>query len=104
MTIKQLSNLYYLGPEIEMHKHRLLNIPDWDTELKDIVEGTLHRCMRERDELETYIATIEDDFIRDIFIYRFAANMSWREIAIKVGGPWGPTALERLATMFVKGY
>lgn len=95
MTKEELSQLYYLSGEIEMHKRRLQELkhlppaPDNIRDIDDIsntISKVLQRCINERERLETFIARIDDDLLRQVFIYRFAAALPWREIALRVGG------------------
>lgn len=87
MTLKELSQLYYLNREIEMDKKRLLELEARAVscssdlsgmprssgvgdrvgryaaeivDLKGIIEAKLQQCIYERNRLERYITTIED--------------------------------------------
>lgn len=88
MTGKELEQLKYLTKEIEMDKRRLLELTQGErrTDIPAIIEDKLRRCEAERERLEQYIAGIDDTFTRQIFINRYAAGLSWDEVA-RLAGP-----------------
>ena len=112
MTLKELSQLYYLNREIEMDKRRLQEleretIPAQSTErkkidggradvvglqaaeiadLRGIIEAKHQQCLYERSRLERYISGIDDSLLRQIFTYRFINGLPWRQVAACVGG------------------
>lgn len=113
MTLKELSQLYYLNREIEMDKRRL-----WELEaralpgaqvitgmphgsgvadivgryaaeiadLRGIIEAKHQQCLYERSRLERYIAGIDDSLLRQIFTYRFINGLPWLQVAACIGG------------------
>lgn len=114
MTLRELSQLFYLNREIEMDKQRLLELQERAlpgaqrlstdsnsgggtsdivgscaaeiADLKSIIEEKYQRCLYERSRLEQYISGIEDSRLRQIFIHRFVEGLSWRQVADRVGG------------------
>ena len=112
MTLKELSQLYYLNREIEMDRRRLRElergtIPAQSAEreridggrvdvvglraaeiadLRGIIEAKHQQCLYERSRLERYISSIDDSLLRQIFIYRFINGLPWRQVAACVGG------------------
>lgn len=113
MTLKELSQLYYLNREIEMDKKRLLelearavscsaqltgmpNAPGVSdrvgryaaeiVDLKGIIEAKLQQCIYERSRLERYIMGIDDSLLRQIFTYRFINGLPWAQVAACIGG------------------
>ena len=114
MTLKELSQLYYLNREIETDKEKLerlrtiisgasgINITGMPgggnsenqleryiaeiVDLEGIISAKLTQCMHERNRLERYIAEIPDSFIRQIFTLRFVNGLSWVQVAHSVGG------------------
>ena len=44
------------------------------------------RCCREKEEILTYIDSIDDSLVRQIFRYRHLDGLSWQSIAFRVGG------------------
>ena len=113
MTLKELSQLYYLNREIEMDGQRLrelevkalpgsqvlagmphsLGVTDKVSEcaaeiadLRGIIEAKHQQCLYERSRLERYISGIDDSLLRQIFTYRFVNGLSWRQVAACVGG------------------
>ncbi len=113
MTLKELSQLYYLNREIEMDKRRLqelearalpgaqaiIGMPHGPgavdkvgryaaeiADLRGIIEAKLQQCIHERSRLERYIAGIDDSLTRQIFQLRFMKGMGYDQIAMTLGG------------------
>ena len=113
MTLKELSQLYYLNREIEMDKKRLFELeaqavsctPDLTgmphasgvsdkvgryaaeiADLRGIIEAKHQQCLYERSRLERYISSIEDSLLRQAFTYRFVNGLPWEQVAACVGG------------------
>lgn len=114
MTLKELSQLYYLNREIEMDKERLERLralvsspsrPNLSgmpaggsyenrleryiaeiVDLEAIISAKVTRCMYERNRLERYIADIPDSLTRQIFTLRFINGLPWSQVASSVGG------------------
>lgn len=113
MTLKELSQLYYLNREIEMDKKRLLELeaqavsisPNLSgmprspgvgdrvgryaaeiADLKGIIEAKHKQCLYERSRIERYISGLEDSLLRQIFTYRFVNGLPWRQVAACIGG------------------
>ena len=114
MTLKELSQLYYLNREIERDQERLdalreraaaAGAPNTDgmpkspgyenriehyiaeiVDLEAIIRAKISLCMHERNRLERYIADIPDSLTRQIFALRFINGLSWVRVAGLVGG------------------
>ena len=113
MTLKELSQLYYLNREIEMDKRRLQELearalPGGQTltgmphssgvtdkvgeyaaeiaDLRGIIEAKHQQCLYERSRLERYISGIDDSLTRQIFTYRFVNGLPWEQVAACIGG------------------
>lgn len=113
MTLKELSQLYYLKREIEMDQRRLrelevkalpgaqviTGVPHDSgvadivgryaaeiADLRGIIEAKHQQCLYERSRLERYIADIDDSLLRQIFTYRFVNGLPWFQVAESVGG------------------
>ena len=112
MTLKELSQLYYLNREIEMDRQRLRELEcktvpasltggkrtcakRADTvgaqaaeiaDLRGVIEAKHQQCLYERSRLERYISSIDDSLLRQIFTYRFINGLPWRQVAACVGG------------------
>lgn len=113
MTLRELSQLYYLNREIEMDQRRLHELealaqsegrvipePPGSTSttceveyyvseisgLRGIIDAKHQQCLYERGRLERYIADIDDSLLRQIFTYRFINGLSWRQVAARIGG------------------
>lgn len=114
MTVKELSQLYWLNREIEMDRKRLDELeamasspksPNYagmphapgygDTlarmvaeivDLKAIIAAKQQQCIHERSRLERYIAGIPDSLTRQIFALRFINGLTWYQVAMHIGG------------------
>lgn len=114
MTLKELSQLYYLNREIERDQERLEKLrasasapgaPNYDdmpkspsfenrleryiaeiVDLEAIIQAKITQCLHERNRLERYIAEIPDSLTRQIFQLRFINGLTWVQIAFSVGG------------------
>lgn len=115
MTLKELSQLYYLNREIAADQKRLdeLNrmigapssppISDMPRaphsveskverlaaeiiDLQAIIAARQIQCIHERARLERWINEIPDSLTREIFKCRFVECMSWLQVARNVGG------------------
>lgn len=114
MTLRELSQLYYLNREIERDKRELERLK-WESvsprtqrmtgmphgsgyenimeqkiaaiaDLEGLICAKMTQCIYERNRLERYIADIPDSLTRQIFALRFINGMSWVQIAFQVGG------------------
>lgn len=114
MTVKELSQLYWLNREIEMDQKRLEEleyqaVPGSPTisdmppgphnneskveklaaeivDLKAIIAAKQIQCIHERQRLERYISEIPDSLTRSIFELRFANGLPWSQVAASLGG------------------
>ena len=115
MTLKELSQLYYLNREIERDKKRLEALRSRPTslsaqsltgmpsgsvidgssidryiaeivDLEAIISAKITQCMHERNRLERYIADIPDSLTRQIFTLRFINGLSWVQVSMHLGG------------------
>lgn len=114
MTLKELSQLYYLNLEIERDQERLkvlcakASVPSGSkiigmpvgggrinlleryaaeiVDLEAVIAAKQQRCIHERHRLERYIAEIPDSLTRQIFQLRFINGLNWVKIAFSLGG------------------
>lgn len=114
MTLKELSQLYYLNREIERDQQRLEELrarasapgsSNYDSmpknsgfenrldryiaeivDLEAIIQAKITQCLHERNRLERYISEIPDSLTRQIFQLRFINGLTWVQIAFSVGG------------------
>ena len=114
MTLKELSQLYYLDREIKLDRERLAELradllcprsPSYDgmpknpnpdpamercvaeiADLEAIIQAKIEQRVYERSRLERYIADIPDSLTRQIFTLRFIEGLTWEQIAAKMGG------------------
>ena len=114
MTIKELSQLYYLNREIELDRQRLQELEDQRApkspvfdgmprgankqdskterlaaeivDLQAIIAAKQIQCIHERQRLERYINAIPDSLTRMIFTLRFVNGLPWLQVALHIGG------------------
>ena len=131
MTVKELSQLYWLGREIEADKRRLKELEDLagappiahltgmprgsnDTarkiervaaeivDLQAIIAARQIQCIHERARLERWINEIPDSVTRQIFQARFVDGKSWGEVAADVGGPNTEGSVKMACSRYLK--
>ena len=113
MTVKELSQLYFLKGEIELNERHLeelkaqrgvsaINMDGMPharnprrsqveqlaaeiVDLEAIIHAKQIQCIHERTRLERYIAEIPDTLTRQIFEYRFVECMRWEQVAYMIG-------------------
>lgn len=113
MTVKELSQLYYLKQETEKDKMRLEELESQIgirspvqngmphgagsasvteqlaaeiVDLRAIISARQLQCLHERNRLERYISSIPDSLTREIFKLRFVDGLPWASVASVVGG------------------
>ena len=112
MTIKKLSQLYYLKREIEQDQQRLAQLETALTgvaakidglphigvssnkkevatdlaEIMDLVETKKQMCIAEYNRLMCYITNVEDSFMRQLLTLRYVNGFSWVQVAMHMGG------------------
>jgi hypothetical protein len=129
MTLKELSQLYYLNREIEMDQRRLRELevkalPGAQVltgmphapgvtdkvgqyaaeiaDLKGLIEAKHQQCLYERSRLERYISGIDDSLTRQIFTYRFISGLPWEQVAACVGPGYTAAAVRQMAHRYIK--
>ena len=113
MTMRDLSQLYYLNKEIPDEEERLYRLeseaqrctaalsgmPGSGAEndrigklgaeiadLREVIQAKILLRTAERRKLERYIADIEDSYLRQIMVARFIDGLSWSRVANRIGG------------------
>ena len=129
MTIKELSQYYYLTREIEDLKDRIREAETQATNMsvkldcapkagrsqnkialsverivlyKNQLQDRLERCQEELIKLNQFISKCDDSVTRMILTCRFVHCMSWRQVAIKVGGRHTAESVRKICNRFIK--
>lgn len=128
MTIKELSQLYYLNREIERDKQRMeeLRAAATDTAVKitglphvsgisnktalaaeiadiaSIIEAKQQMCIAEYNRLCRYVAGIDDSLMRQIISLRFINGLTWRQVAQHIGGGNTEDTVKRACYRYLK--
>lgn len=130
MTLKELSQLYYLNREIKMDQRRLeelrtkaespstariTGMPRASgvtdkvskyaaeiADLKGIIDANVQRCFYELNRLNRYISKLPDPYMRTILTLRFVNGMSWRQVAAGIGGNNTEDGVRMACSRFLK--
>lgn len=131
MTVKELSQLYWLNREIEMDQRRLDTLRERASnptgpnlsgmpsgggnfenrlerlcaeiiDLESIIAHKQQMCLHERNRLERYIADIPDSLLRQIFTLRFINGLTWRQVAFSIGGGNTEENVRQLCHRYIK--
>lgn len=130
MTVKELSQLYYLNASIEMMRERLAELreaadirspsisdmpraPGLRDKVGDIVpriadeEAELEEMLREmeekRRELNAFITRVPNVRIRLILQLRYVKMMTWQEVADAIGGRETEYSVKKACYRYVGG-
>lgn len=130
MTVKELSNLYFLDKLIERDMARLQELEDRmqpgaqaitgmprkpgasDTigitvplvvDLREKLTRELAQFQAEKEKLESYIESVPDMNVRLILTLRFVDMKKWNEIADIVGGEATESSVKQLLYRFIRG-
>lgn len=130
MTLKELSQLYWLNREIEADQRRLEDLqvaayapppPDLSgmprangnsrrvesmaveiTTLQGIIRAKRDQCIYERVRLEQYITDIPDSLTRQIFTLRFVNGLDWAQVAYSIGGGNTPDSVKKTCYRYLR--
>ena len=130
MTLKELSQLYYLTREIEANQQRLKELADLIgpstaeysdmprgpfnptskverlaaeiTDLKAILAARQIQLIHERARLERWIGEIPDSATRQIFQHRFADCLSWMAVAERMGDDFTEYSVKQRCYRYLK--
>lgn len=107
MTVKELSELYHLEREINMHAGRLAAM-DMDsctedsTDLKRELEEKIKRLITKQERLTGYIEDIPDSLTRTIFTLRFVGGLDNKKTAEWLGGEFTAGAVQARIKRYLK--
>ena len=128
MSIRELSQLYFLNREIEREKQRLANLEAAATgitanikglphigtvsdktaiaaeiaDCKAVIEAKVKASIAEYNRLNRYIATVDDSLMREILTLRFVEGLSWEDVAYNIGGKNTPDSVRMLWNRFLR--
>lgn len=131
MTVKDMSQLYYLNREIE-HLQRQLEelecLAEGTTQvitgmphgsgtsdkvgryavriadLRSMIDNRKARCWDELHRLNAYIDGVEDSLTRQILTLRYVNGLSWQQVADSVGGANTEGAVKQSAYRYLKAH
>lgn len=130
MTIRELSQVYHLGREIEELSERLYKLKTEAygastsslsgmptaksnssrteryaleiAELEEMINERRAKCIDELFMLEQWIGKIQDSRTRLIFTYRFMRKMSWQQVAYRIGGHETEDSVKKTCYRYLK--
>lgn len=130
MTLKELSQLYWLKKEIKSDEQRLETLRSMvpgttGSGFSDMPKGRNHnnqiekyteeidelnliilskkrRCIYEQKRLEYYIQSIPDSLTRQIFTLRFIECLSWVRVAFSIGGYYTADSVKKICYRYIK--
>lgn len=130
MTIKELSQLYYLNREISDLKLKIAEIEAKATDTsvkitgmphaptagdkigkliaeldyyKSTLNNRLEQCRLELIRLNDYISKCDDSLTRQILTYRFVNGLPWTQVAASIGGT-SEYAVKKTAYRYIKDH
>ena len=129
MTLKELSQLYYLNREIEDLKFKISELEAKATDTSVKITGMPHsagagdkigravaeldyyrakltdrleRCRIELIRLNDYISACPDSLTRQILTYSFVNGLSWNQVAANVGMSATEYSVKHIAYRYIK--
>lgn len=129
MTVKEMSQLYYLNREIEHLQHQLeeleclaegttqaiTGMPHGSgtsdkvgryavriADLRSMIDDRKARCWDELRRLNAYIDGVEDSLTRQILSLRYVNGLNWQQVADNVGGANTEGSVKQLAYRYLK--
>lgn len=131
MTVKEMSQLYYLNREIE-HLQRQLEelecLAEGTTQvitgmphgsgtsdkvgryvvqiadLRSMIDNRKARCWDELRRLNAYIDGVEDSLTRQILTLRYVNGMSWQQVADSVGGANTEDSVKKICYRYLSAH
>ncbi len=118
MNQQELSQLRYINKEIMLLQKQLKEVQtgyrydggittggynDKIHRLQALLEERLERVIETRERLERYITNIEDSLIRQMLSMRYVEGMSWKQIAIALGGGNSEENIRQMHSRFFRG-
>lgn len=120
MTIRELSQLYYLKKEIELETNRMMKIeqgdinglrykkeqdPETDAQIEDckmIIEAKRREAAAKYNRLCRFIKDIDDSMIRQIISLRYLDGCNWTQVAMKIGGGNTAESVKKACYRYIK--
>jgi hypothetical protein len=130
MTLKELSQLYWLNREIEADQRRLDELerlrgspsspqltgmphaPNRNdskverlaaeiVDLQAIIAARQIQCIHERARLERWISDIPDSLTRQVFTLRFVDGLQWPQVAVFIGEGTTPDRAKKICYRYI---
>lgn len=130
MTVKELSQLYFLNREIEMATRRLAELEAQATsiscnmsgmpgggggpsskvelmaaeiiDLQAIIYAKKMQCIHEQQRLERFIAEVPDSLVRQIMALRFVNGLPWSQVAYSIGAGTSSDSVKKACYRYLR--
>lgn len=131
MTVKEMSQLYYLNREIEHLQQQLeeleclaegttqviTGMPHGSgtsdkvgryavriADLRSMIDNRKARCWDELNRLNAYIDGVEDSLTRQILTLRYVNGLSWQQVADSVGGGISSDGVRKIQQRYLNSH
>lgn len=131
MTVREMSQLYYLNREIEQLERQLEELECLAESTTQVITGMPHgsgtsdkvgryavriadlrsmidnrkaRCWDEMNRLNAYIDGVEDSLTRQILTLRYVNGLSWQQVADSVGGGISSDGVRKIQQRYLNSH
>lgn len=131
LTVREMSQLYYLNREIDQLKRQLeeleclaegtaqviTGMPHGSgtsdkvgryavriADLRSMIDNRKARCWDELNRLNAYIDGVEDSLTRQILTLRYVNGLSWQQVADSVGGANTEDSVKKICYRYLSAH
>lgn len=131
MTVREMSQLYYLNREIEQLERQLeeleclaegttqaiTGMPHGSgtsdkvgryavriADLRSMIDNRKARCWDELNRLNAYIDGVKDSLTRQILSLRYVNGLSWQQVADNVGGANAEDSVKKICYRYLSAH
>lgn len=131
LTVREMSQLYYLNREIEQLERQLEELECLAESTTQVITGMPHgsgtsdkvgryavriadlrsmidnrkaRCWDEMNRLNAYIDGVEDSLTRQILTLRYVNGLSWQQVADSVGGGISSDGVRKIQQRYLNSH
>ena len=131
MTVREMSQLYYLNREIEQLERQLEELECLAESTTQVITGMPHgsgtsdkvgryavriadlrsmidnrkaRCWDEMNRLNAYIDGVEDSLTRQILTLRYVNGLSWQQVVDSVGGGISSDGVRKIQQRYLNSH
>lgn len=67
---------------------------------RETISAIMQRRIAQRDEMELFIANVQDPLIQEVLVYHCALGYSWEQVAQTIEGDYSPSYLEQIVEQY----